>query len=305
MQAASIDIGTNSVLLLVADINDGNVDVLTEMQRMPRLGRGVDAGKNLQEGSWQRVVEVLKEYRHCLETRFPGTLNDVRITATSAVRDAANRDVFLRQIREETGWTVRILSGEEEAETTFRGAMGVLPAIPGKSLVLDIGGGSTEVAYGDGLELEKSVSLNMGSVRFSERFFSEIPPTREEIGKVKKEIKVLFSSLDIPPEQTNTKAVGVAGTVTSIAAIRLGLDRFLRERVNGTLLKKSDIREFIEEFSVNTASGIEEKYPNFLAGRGDIILAGMFILEGFLDRIGKDELIVSTGGIRYGILLAP
>ena len=297
---ASIDIGTNSVLLLVANIRDGGIEVLEEKQAVPRLGKGVDADKNLNPDSCDRVVEVLKKYKAHLEENYPQAANDVVVTATSAVRDSSNREEFLNQIYQETGWRVQLLTGEEEAQTTYTGAISVLKDQNENFVVLDIGGGSTEIALGKQLQLSSGISVDMGSVRFSERYLKSDPPKKEELETLRTEVNSLLKTKSFNLKKY--RLVGVAGTVTSIAAIELGLDEYNASRINGYLLKKKSVEEFIDEFSKITSDEIEQKYSPFLTGRGDVITGGLIILHEFMNHFNFDELIVSTGGIRHGIL---
>ncbi|WP_322572039.1 Ppx/GppA phosphatase family protein [Rhodohalobacter sp.] len=297
---ASIDIGTNSVLLLVAKIQDGDIEVLEEKHAVPRLGKGVDVDKNLHPDSCDRVVNVLKSYKAHLVENYPSVVKDVVVTATSAVRDSSNRGEFLNQIYQETGWSVQLLSGEEEAQTTYSGAISVLKDQSGNFVVLDIGGGSTEIAMGNRLELSSGVSIDMGSVRFSERYLKNDPPTADELETLRDEVKRLLKAKNF--NLKNYRLVGVAGTVTSIAAIELGLEEYDASLINGYHLKKESVENFIDEFSRINSDKIEHKYSPFLTGRGDVITGGLIILHEFMNHFKFDELIVSTGGIRHGIL---
>lgn len=187
MIRASIDIGTNTVLLLVVDVNNGIKKIILEEQRIPRLGKNVDTNKNLDDESIDRVLQALKEYKFLLEDRFAEYNLEPIVTATSAVRDASNRQNFMDRVFTETGWIVHLLSGDKEAQTTFNGALSVLDELEienKETLVIDIGGGSTEFALGNVGVLENAQSLNMGSVRFTERFFKSLPPSENEIQKL-------------------------------------------------------------------------------------------------------------------------
>lgn len=303
MISASVDIGTNSVLLLVAKRTNGRLAILDEKQEIPRLGKGVDKEKNLHSDSRKRVLAVLKSYKKWLQKHYPDSVSGVKVTATSAVRDAGNRDVFIKEVDECTGWAVQLLSGDEEVETTYMGALSVLPKAGSVNLVLDIGGGSTEIAQGKDLMFEKGVSFDMGSVRFSERFFPQSLPKKEEIALARKSARAFLNQMNKP--DTTFRAIGVAGTVTSLAGIELGLEEYKSGVINGYRLGKESVENFINELSEYTAQEIEKNYPVFLKGRGDVILAGLLILDEFLEWCGKDEIIVSTGGVRHGILLQP
>lgn len=302
MKAASIDIGTNTVLLLVAEINEGKIVPIIEKQRIPRLGKGVDKEKNLHPDSIERVLKNLTEYREYLDQNYPEAASDTIVAATSAVRDASNRDEFIKEVKQKTGWNVQLLSGTEEAETTYRGALSVLHDRASKgNLILDIGGGSSELAFGRGLELKNAVSLNMGSVRFTERFFDADPPDKSQISDAEQEIRGMLNSQTKPDREFDL--IGVAGTITSIAAIEIGLQDYDVDRLNGYQLKRSAVHKFIDEFSRTPWQQIEEKYPRFLKGRGEVVLAGILIMRAVMDWCDKSHIITSTGGIRHGVLL--
>lgn len=303
MISASIDIGTNTVLLLVAEIKDGEIQPIEEKQRIPRLGKGVDKEKNLHPDSIQRVLEYLLEYKQYLDKNYPEVTSKTIVTATSAVRDASNRGEFLQLVKQKTGWTIQLLSGSEEAQTTYSGALSVLKDRAEKSnLILDIGGGSTELAFGTGLELKDAVSIDMGSVRFTERFFEDNPPNEDQIAEAVSEVQKFLSSQNKPDGEFDL--IGVAGTITSIAAIDLDLEDYDVDRLNGYYLQRSTVEALIDEFSKKRWQKIEEDYPKFLKGRGEVVLAGILILREVMDWCGRESIITSTGGIRHGILMS-
>ncbi len=298
---ASIDIGTNSVLLLVAEKSMSGLTVIEERQRIPRLGKNVDRERNLHPDSQKRVIDVIKAYQDELINIDPLLLKNTIVTATSAVRDASNRDEFIEKVEEETGWKIRILTGEEEAVTTYKGALQVLNVQENdRYVILDIGGGSTEVATGTGFEFQEGYSMDMGSVRFSERYLKSPVPDEESIETARLNIRALLKTYPIPPKPF--KLVGVAGTVTSMAAIQMSLQQYLPQLINGYYLSRVEVEKFITEFSQMSSDQIENKYSDFLKGRGDVILAGLLILDECLEWYKEDGIIVSTGGIRHGVL---
>lgn len=301
--AASIDIGTNSVLLLVAESDGRTIHVRDEQHAVPRLGRGVDKSRSLHSDSMQRVLAVLNDYKTYLQDRFPGIADHVKVTATSAVRDAANRSDFLQMIVKETGWQVRLLSGEEEAQFTYRGAVSVLPPSENIRCVLDIGGGSTEIAFGKGTGLLSYVSLDIGSVRFSERYLLSDPPRPHELNRAAEAVRAALDGVTVPEMHGRPEAVGVAGTMTSIASIKAGHAKYRPEKLNNSRLEAETIDRFIGEFTSMKAGQIEQAYPAFLKGRGDVIVGGLIILQEFLRWQHLDFITVSTGGIRHGALL--
>ncbi|WP_428234694.1 Ppx/GppA phosphatase family protein [Gracilimonas sp.] len=299
---AAIDIGTNTVLLLVAEYEDGVIKNVHEEHRVPRLGQGVDADKNINEAATERVIDALSAYRKILATDFP-KVDQIIVTATSAVRDANNRDEFMARVKEETDFEIRLLSGREEAECTASGALSVLENIEDEeTLILDIGGGSTEIAQVKGGKVLDGHSFDMGSVRFTERFLSGNPPSSEEIENCRNKITEFYKSRKFEVDE-RVKAVGVAGTVTTLAAMALDITNYEPEKLNGHSLKLDTVRHYIDMFSENTHEDMLAQNPVFLQGREDIFMGGMLILEGFMNHFNFDELLVSTGGIRHGAII--
>tara|TARA_R100001143_G_C3361331_1_gene136741 strand:+ start:36046 stop:36954 length:909 start_codon:yes stop_codon:yes gene_type:complete len=302
MKAASIDIGTNSVLLLVADVSKNKLKVLHEIQELPRLGEGVDKDKKLGVKSCQRVINVLKSYKAYLTRHYPELVPGTIVTATSAVRDASNRCSFLKSVLVETGWNIRLLSGDEEAQTTYKGALTVLDTtVNEKYLILDIGGGSTEIATGIGLHLNRGISIDMGSVRYTERFFPDSKADVETTNNVRQAVRNNLDRIDLLKKPFTV--VGVAGTVTSLAAVVTELEKYDTNILNGYRLNRSEVDKCIDRFLDKTSEEIEAINPLFLRGRGDVILAGAIILSEFLRWCNSDTLVVSTGGIRHGIIV--
>ena len=349
---ASIDIGTNTVLLLIAEKDDlGGLRVIREEQRVPRLGRGVDTDRTLHPGSMARVIEALREYKGMIEaasSRYgAGDVSPV-VTATSAVRDAANRDEFMKMVYEATGWKIRLLSGDDEANATFRGAVRSLPAtLVSKyddAIVLDIGGGSTETAFGsikptDEGDSEKETSasastselkppsdyrsVDAGCVRFTERWLRDPEntgdtnpegsyiPSQEQVDACRKDafkeleqINHIRTAVEVKRVRGRKPvAIGVAGTVTSLAYMHLGLSGpFSSEVINGTVLSRKDISKWLEYASANSPGQMTKDWPEVMSGRADIVLAGLIILDAFMEFMSLDEMVVSTGGIRHGVL---
>jgi len=298
---AAIDIGSNTVLLLVGWTKSGKVDVFYEAQHAPRLGKGVDARQNLDPASISQVIKVLQEYKSILNEEFPH-VDQVFVTATSAVRDAANKQYFLETVKQETGFSVQILSGEEEAGFTFFGARSVLNDITGATCVIDIGGGSTEIAIGEKHILTDRFSYDMGSVRFTERYLKQDPPLKEQLQACRSAIKdVLKEKIFHLP--SHLKLIGVAGTVTSIAHISDGLTSYSPDLINGNVLSLENISHWITKFEKMTSEELLFQYPAILMGRADVFLGGLLILECFMKRLDISDIVVSTGGIRHGALL--
>ena len=303
MYTASIDIGTNSVLLLIAEQTELGLQVHEEVQRLPRLGAMVDSNGVLARQSIDRVLEVLTEYAEIIQTYGDGVLQKTRVTATSAVRDAANKNEFLSLVKEIVGFEIQILSGEEEAKYTYLGAISQTKVESNSILVVDIGGGSTELAMGDSSQWLRGISVDMGCVRFNERYLVHNLPYQEEIGECRRSIEALLEStkLRFPP---NTQVVTVSGTATSLAAIDQQLFPYQLSRINNYRLNTDKLAKSIEIFSLHTYEQLIDLHPEVMQGRADVFLAGLLILEGVLRFASVEEFIVSSGGIRHGILLS-
>ena len=298
MQVAVIDIGTNTVLLLVARFDQaGNLSPLVYEQRVPRLGKGVDAAKTLDPDSIERVVAVLLEYKNLL-SRF--TPKATVVCSTSAVRESANRDEFIQRVRHATGFSVEVLSGEDEAYWTFRGAVSGASGY-GRFTVLDIGGGSTEITTGTSAEIQQSISLDIGSVRLSERLFAHDPPTALE----------LESTIEVVEDEltrargfpfSGSKLIGVAGTATTLALLAQGLQDFQVEAVTNFRLTRDAVENLFRTLREMPSSEIRA-LSSVLEGRADIINAGTLILREVMHHYGFDEMIVSERGVRYGLAM--
>ncbi len=280
MTAAAVDIGTNTVLLLVGTVRNGRLQVHHEEQRIPRLGKGADATGWLAPDRMEAVCAVLAEYRDLVYARF-GEI-PILVTATAAVRDASNRIEFLWMVESATGLRIRILSGEEEARITRRGALSRID-VAEPVAVLDIGGGSTEWAA------DIRFSLPLGSVRVAERFGLVPPVARADWQDVRDGIGRRLREAGLGT-YTGT-VVGVAGTATVLGRV-LGTDR----------LRKDALEALADRWIGSDPERITAELPEVLAGRGDVILAGLTILLAVCDTTGVGECRVSDGGIRHGWL---
>jgi exopolyphosphatase/guanosine-5'-triphosphate,3'-diphosphate pyrophosphatase len=284
MRVAVIDLGTNTTRLLVADVTDGRVDEVSRRTTITRLGEGVDARRRLLPLPIARVRNCLADYRRELESL--GAERALAV-ATSAVRDAENGEAFLGEIEWSYGFTTRLLSGEEEAELTLRGIGGV----DGSTLVVDIGGGSTEL-IGAGLR----VSRDLGSVRLTERYLPSDPPTQSELDACASAVR---SAL---PDGDPQRAIGVAGTVTSLGAIDLGLEEYDRHRVHGHVMTASAVRELTTTLASMPLAERRE-VPSLDPGRAPVIVAGAVVLRELLDHFGLDGIEVSERNILHGAAL--
>jgi exopolyphosphatase/guanosine-5'-triphosphate,3'-diphosphate pyrophosphatase len=287
VRVAAVDLGTNTTRLLVADVEDGDVHELHRESRITRLGEGVDARRRLLPVAIARVRNVLADYRRTLELLGA---ERVLAVATSAVRDAENGEAFLGEVEWSYGFATRLVSGEEEAQLT---RLGVRPR-PG-TLVLDVGGGSTELLLDD-----LHVSLDIGSVRFTERFLHRDPPGPGELEHCARAVRtVLAERLDASPRD----AVGVAGTVTTLAALDLGLDAYDRDRVHGHVLTLAGARRQLAWLAALPLAARRE-VPALDPERAPVIVAGAVILVETLSSFSLDAIEVSVHDILDGIALS-
>jgi exopolyphosphatase / guanosine-5'-triphosphate,3'-diphosphate pyrophosphatase len=277
VRVAAVDLGTNSTRLLVADAN-GTLDEVVRRLRITRLGEGVDERRKLLPLPIARVRNVLSEYRRELEAL--GSERTLCI-ATSAVRDAENGEAFLGEIEWSYGFATRLLTGEEEAALTLRGIGAVEPG----TLVVDIGGGSTELQI---VGTDLRVSLDIGCVRLTERFGEDVAAVREHVR-------------GLLPEARAGRAVGVAGTVTTIAALDLGLDKYDPERIHGHRISSDAANEQLARLA---AMSVDARAEIVEPGRAPVIVAGAAILAEILAFYALDGIEASERDILHGAALA-
>ncbi|CUT00536.1 Ppx/GppA phosphatase family protein [Candidatus Chrysopegis kryptomonas] len=299
MKVASIDIGTNTLLLLIADVKDGKIIPLHNSQIIARLGKNVEASGLIQKEAFDKVLNALIEFKKISE-KFG--VEKIFAIGTSALRDAKNRDDFLNFIKEKTGIEIKVISGEEEAKLTYLGAVSGLDEkfLNQKISVIDIGGGSTEVILGLGFEIKKFISLNIGTVRITEKFLKHSPPLDEEINNAKFYIQNEFEKVKNFEFEGST-LVGVAATVTTIASYSLKLETYNGERVNGYVMGIETIEEIYKTFRNLSVAEIR-KIPQISKGREDVIFAGVLILLEFMRKFNFNSIIASDRGVRYGVI---
>jgi len=299
VRVAVADMGTNSTRLLVADIEDGEVKELERRSTVTRLGRGVDTSRQLATEAIEDVVSAVGEYIKLYEPLEPDV---VLALATSAVRDAENSGAFIAELRERFALNARILTGEEEARLTYVGAVAGRAPSDG-TLVIDIGGGSTEIVVGSGREMAFHTSLQLGTVRHTERHIRNDPPTAPELEALVEDIrKQLFAELAAADFFEIHTGIAVAGTPTSLAAIDQELDPYDPERVHGYVLSLDAIQHMYSMLSGKSLE-VRHKVPGLHPGRAPTIVAGVVILIQAMRAFGLQEIEVSEHDILYGAAL--
>ena len=285
MRVAAVDLGTNSTRLLVADVDDGRVEEVARDSQITRLGEGVDERRKLLPLPVARVRNVLSEYRREVERLGA---ERVLTIGTSAVRDAENGEAFLGEIEWSYGFTTRLVSGEEEAELTLRGVATSRPVGEG-TLVLDVGGGSTEL-----ITARDRVSLDLGCVRLTERHLRSDPPAREELDDASRAVREAL------PGWSPRDAIGVAGTVTSLAALELG--EYDPEQTHGYRISRASVEQQLERLA-SLPLAERRELPGLEPERAPVIVAGALIVREVLDRYGLDGLEVSERDLLHGAAL--
>ncbi len=293
---ATIDIGTNSVLLLVARIDDRELQAVEERATITRLGEGVDDTRALAPAAIERTLACLEAYAKAIEEHGAGRVD---VVGTSAMRDARGSESFRARARALLGVEPRVISGDEEARLTFRGGQSGITVPQGPVLVFDIGGGSTELIRGEKLEQRSAISLDVGSVRLTERHVRSDPPTADELARVGRDIDEALDRAGAAALQPAT-LVGVAGTVTTIAAIALEVEPYDAARIHGARLGAGQI-DAVVDLLARTPLAERTKLPGLSPKRADVIVAGAKICQRIVERAGAKEIIVSDRGVRWGL----
>ena len=297
-RVAVIDVGTNSTRLLVADVAGGRVSPVERRSTVTRLGRGVDLSGRLSAEAIEDVCEAVGGYVGILRELGAETVDAI---ATSAVRDADNGSAFIAELRERFALSARVLDGEEEARATYLGATSeALPTEP--TLVVDIGGGSTELVVGTGREISFHDSLQAGVVRHSERCFSNDPPTAEEMEALAADVRGLIGAA-VGAGVEAGQGIAVAGTPTSLAAVEMELEPYDPARVHGHVLALPSIQRMLSRLaSAPLAERVE--IAGMHPDRAPTIVAGVVILIETMRAFGLEEITVSEHDILYGTALA-
>jgi len=293
-RVAAIDCGTNALRLLITDVDDsGNLVELVRLMRTVRLGEGVDRTGEFSAAALERTFTVCEEYAQLI---LENEVERSRFVATSASRDVSNRAEFVDGVVSRMGIEPQVIAGTEEAGLSYEGATRSLPVLIEPALVVDIGGGSTEFVLG-----EQSVSVNIGCVRMTERHLHSDPPTAAEIALVRADLAEAMqraaASVDLRSAGT---LVGVAGTVTTVAARALGLDSYDPAVLHGAVLERGPLERAIADL-VGMTRAERAALPYMHPGRVDVIGGGALVLSAVIEAVGLPSLTVSECDILDGI----
>lgn len=297
---AAIDVGTNTVLLLVAEETPSGFRAVAERGAITRLGKGVDASRELAPEAMENTLVTLAAFAQ--EARALGAAGLV-VTATSAARDARNGAEFLAAARERAGVEVEVLSGDEEARLSYLAVSRDFAAEAGERelVALDIGGGSTEFIFGTGSAVRFHKSLDVGSVRLTERCVRTDPPSAEDFTRLQKELDSALTA--VPTPAADALVVGVAGTVTTLYAVAKGIAPYEAARVQGGWLSRQALGQTRARLASEPLA-VRKRIPGLQPERADVIVAGAVLLERALDHLGAAGTRVSDRGLRWGLLAA-
>lgn len=296
-RVAAIDCGTNSIRLLVANVDgEHKTDVQREM-RVVRLGQGVDRTGRLAPEALDRTRSALQDYTRICKSHG---VERIRMVATSASRDADNADEFRAMVRDVLRVEPEVVSGDEEAALSFTGATRGLTAVDAPYLVADIGGGSTELVLGDA-QVTAARSVDVGCVRLTERHLRTDPPTQQEISAAEADVDAAIDVIceRVPVTDART-AIGLAGSVTTVAALALGLEKYDAERIHLSRISAEDVRRVTAEL-LGMTQVQRAALPVMHPGRVDVIGAGALVLRRLVDRLGWQSVLVSESDILDGI----
>jgi len=295
-RVASIDIGTNTILLLIAKVEEGKIHPLLEIETVVRLGEGLQKNGILLKGAMDRGLQTLAQYlKRCQSME----VQKIFAAGTNALREAKNSGDFLKGTRKKLNLFIEIISEEEEAQLSFLAVAKDLEEVKKPLLVVDVGGGSTEFILGKGHRISQWISLPLGSVRFTEQFLHSNPVQDEECEKM--ESKILERLINIPHSQEPFSMVAVGGTATTLASVQMGLKEFIPEKIHHFVLKKENLKKQLFLYRFKTIQE-REKIPGLPKARSDVILAGGTILYLAMEELKCSSVLISCHGVRYGLL---
>ncbi len=299
MKYASIDIGTNTILMLIGEIDDSlRIEPIMDFYEVPRVGRNVSATKRLMNESMEKGLKVLKNY-----ARIAREYNVERVvaSATSAVRDAENRQDFIKLVKDKSGIDVEVIDGSTEAEIGYLGAVSGAANQVEPTLMIDIGGGSTELSYGIGLKPVQSKSIDVGAVRITEKFFVHNPPLDDELARGTEFTEIALTNYPFS-EIDPRRIYAVAGTATTLALIAQKKYAFEISAVENFEMSYETLRDIFQDLRQKTASEIR-RMTEAAEGRADVLLAGALILMKVLEAAGAAKFRVTDRGLRHGYMI--
>lgn len=303
MNIASIDIGSNTVLLLIARIEEktNNIHTILNKYEIPRISRNLERNGNISGEAIDRLFNALNSYSKIITEHH---CEHVLVNATNAMRIAANASEVVTTIREAFGYSVNIIPGKQEAYLSYLGA--IYGKTDSQKIVIDIGGGSTEIIIGHGKEIHFAESIGVGAVNLTEKHCSSLPLSKQEINNISAEVLDHLSNLIIDNKTENIsgiKMIAVAGTPTTLSCINQNLTEYDEDLIEGAVLTVDEISLLSNELAKYSPEEILKKYGGIVKGREDILLTGTIILQTIANNFDVREILVSGRGIRYGAIV--
>lgn len=292
-----IDIGTNSVKLLIGTVENDSFKFIKDFSNITRLGKGFFQTGKISEKAALRTIKALKSFKtisqneNCLTIKAVGTM---------CLRTAENSNDFLRQVKKETGINIEIISGDKEAELSFKGALSGLELEKKEVLVFDTGGGSTEFILAENRKIIKQESIDIGAVYPTETFFKTDPVTQDEFIEGKKAIINFLNKLNMKAE--NPELIVIGGGGTTLGAVKLKLKKYQAEKVHGLVLDKSEVELMTQKFFKNSIED-RKKIEGLHKDRAEIILAASLIIESVMEKFSKNKIKISDRGLRHGLFI--
>lgn len=295
MRTAVIDIGTNTLLLLITERDGGGLRAVVDLCRFGRLGQGLDASGELHPEAIARSLEICREYRAAIDAA--GVARTI-VVGTQALREARNAAAFVGPAEGILGAPIEIIAGAREAALAYRAVVEGLPSVAGRPfIVVDVGGGSTEIVASDGAAVTGAISLPIGAVRLTERHLRHDPPTADERAALIADIDAQLARATIPAGAT---VVATAGSATTLAAVQLGLDGYDPARIHGVHIPTTSVDAVLDrllDLTVADRRAVRGMEPK----RADVIAAGVAIFARVVHRAAATEMVISDRGIRWGI----
>lgn len=299
MRIASIDMGSNTILLLIAEVVNGKLKPVLNLYEAPRMSSDLTKFGKITEAKLNSVLEVLTKYKKIIEEH---NCDITLVKATAGLRNAANKNWVLSEIKNKTGFEVELISGEKEAELTYLGAIANFKESE-SYCVIDIGGASTEIIHGTLTSVNFKESFPFGAVLLRDRFIDEYPVTDNRLDSLRSFLDDNFRKLKTKIDTNNLLPVAVAGTPTSLSALNMELESYDENLIEGSVLTTKQIEGLIGYMQPFKPAEILQKHKNIVKGREDILIVGSVILLSFLRTLELERIYVSGRGLRYGIIM--
>lgn len=298
MNIASIDIGSNTVLLLIASVDNKTLKPIINKYESPRIGMGLSIGGKIKDDKISRLLEILSDYKKIADKY---KCAKIIVTATNAMRVASNSNEIKNKIKEKLNLHVEIISGEREAEITYYGASSSMPGTDEK-VVIDIGGGSTEIIYGNNLDILFKESFQIGVVSLTEMFLNDFPYENKLLKNANSYLQNIFSPIDsVIPK--GIKIIAVAGTPTTLSCIKQNLKSYDEKKVERSIIDLNDINVIYKKIVLMSPEKIKHNFGSVVNGREDVIFGGLLILKHLTKVIKTNIINISSRGVRYGNII--